>query len=309
VSKGETNNLATSVQQRLVNLSREQNEDPNHILTRYAIERFLYRLSRSGLANHFVLKGAMLFSMWTGRKYRPTKDVDFSGFGEDLEQRLESFIQQICRTQVEPDGLEFDADSIQVQEIREDQEYQGQRVNLTVFLGNARIGLQIDVGFGDAITPRIEEIRYPTILDFPAALIRACPRETVVAEKLQAMVSLGMVNSRMKDFYDLLIMAKEFSFDGSTLVQAIEATFDRRRTSIPLEVPTALSDEFMMDRDKGTQWQAFLKRNNLEEHCLVDFTQVIKELKKFLVLPLKAAASDKEFYLLWPASGPWMENK
>ncbi len=287
MNKGKTVNLAASIHQRLLRISREQKEDPNHILIRYAIERFLYRLSRSGLANHFVLKGAMLFSVWTGRKYRPTKDLDFSGFGEDLEQRLESMIQQICQTQVEPDGLEFDANGVKVHEIREDQEYHGQRVHLTAKLKNARIGLQIDVGFGDAVIPGTEEIRYPTILDLPAARIRACSRETVVAEKLQAIVALGMINSRMKDFYDLWIMANEFSFDEAILSQAIKTTFERRKTEIPLNTPSALTEEFSDDPDKQKQWNAFLHIHKLED---IRLTTVVETLRDFLIPPMKRVA-------------------
>lgn len=307
MSKEKTVNLAASIHQRLLNISREEKEDPNHVLIRYGIERFLYRLSRSGLANHFVLKGAMLFSVWTERKYRPTKDVDFSGYGEGLEQRLESMIQQICQTQVEPDGLEFDANSVQVHEIREDQEYQGQRVHLTAKLRKARIGLQIDVGFGDAMTPGTEEIQYPAMLDLPAARIRACSRETVVAEKLQAMVALGMANSRMKDFYDLWIMANEFSFDGAILAQAIKATFDRRKTEISTQPPSALTEEFSDDPDKQKQWKAFLQVHKIDAISLIS---VIEKLREFLLPPMKAVRDQVHFVGNWsPARSTAWKNR
>ena len=288
MSKRNPSELAASVRHRLLNLSRERGEDFQLVLTWYALERLLYRLGRSKHAAKFVLKDAMLFSAWTGRSYRPTKDLDLLGYGDASPEGLMALFGQICRMHVKPDGVKFDDKSIRVTEIREDQEYQGQRVQLMAYLGTARISLQIDIGFGDVVTPGAEEIDYPTLLDFPAPRVRVYARETVVAEKLQAMVALGMLNSRMKDFYDLWMMARQFEFQGPVLVEAIKATFDRRNTQIRDSVPSGLSDEFTSDSDKLIQWKAFLKRTGLED-VGVDLPQVIHVLRTFLAPPIVAA--------------------
>lgn len=305
MSKAQPTNVAASVRQRLLNLSRDKGEDFNFVLTQYALERFLYRLASSEYADRFVLKGAMLFAAWSDRSHRPTRDLDLLGYGDASEQQLITSFQQICQAEVEPDGLEFDAKSIRVTEIREDQDYDSRRMQLVAKLEKAQIHLQIDIGFGDAVTPEAEEIDYPTLLDFPAPRIWAYPRETVVAEKLQAMIALGMPNTRMKDFYDVWMIAMHFSFDGTTLVRAITATFDRRKTKIPNEVPTALGDEFATDRDKVTQWKAFLQRSRLEG-AAVDLSQVVDELRAFLIPPLFTAANSETFNQSWTDGGPWL---
>lgn len=247
MSRARPANLAASVRQRLLNLSITQREDPHLTLTRYALERLLYRLAQSQYAGQFILKGAMLFVLWTKSAHRPTRDLDLLGFGEASGERLTAVFQEMCGVVVEPDGLEFDPDSIRVAEIREGQSYQGQRVKLIARLGNANIPAQVDIGFGDVVTPEAQAIDYPTLLNLPAPRIRAYPPETVVAEKLQALVDLGMQNSRMKDFYDLWIIARQFSFEGPTMVAAVRATFERRATTLPKTVPTGLSEEFATD--------------------------------------------------------------
>jgi len=206
---------------------------------------------------------------------------------------------------VEPDGLRFDPDIIRLEDIREGQAYGGQRVRLLANLGNARITVQIDIGFGDPVTPEAKEITYPTLLDFPAPRILAYPPESVVAEKLEALVSLGMVNTRMKDIYDLRLMARLLTFEGSTLVDAIRATFNRRDTEIPTTTPTALSAEFVKDEDKRKQWTAFLIRSRLEKPD-VSLAEVIEKLRLFLAPPLKAAASGTVLPRSWVAGGPWV---
>jgi predicted nucleotidyltransferase component of viral defense system len=223
-------NLAASVRQRLMNAARQQGEDFQLVLTRYLIERLLYRLSQSPHAPRFLLKGALLFALWTGRTHRPTRDLDLLGRGEARPEALAEVFRDLCSLDVQPDGVEFAADTIAVEAIREDQEYQGQRVHVEGRLDNARVRLQVDVGFGDAVTPGAEDVRYPTLLEMPAPQLKAYPRETVVAEKLQAMVMLGMANSRMKDFFDLSVLSSEFDFQGAILCKAIGATFKRRGT-------------------------------------------------------------------------------
>lgn len=225
--------LAASVRARLSKLSRERNEAFDHVLTRYATERLLYRLSKSPFANRFVLKGATLFTLWCGEPHRPTRDLDFLSYGDSSPETLQSIFRDICTFKVEPDGLTFDPDSIRTAEIREPQEYPGWRVWVHAYLGKARIPIQVDIAFGDIVIPDPQEVEYPTILPFPAPRLCSYPKEAVVAEKLEAMVALGMVNSRMKDFFDVWFLARNFEFNGETLTQAFAATFERRRTDIP----------------------------------------------------------------------------
>lgn len=302
MSKKNPENIAASVRQRLLNLSRERKEDFNLILTRYAVERFLYRLSQSNHADKFVLKGAMLTAILIGEMHRPTRDLDLLGFGDPEAEAIRSIIREICLVEVAKDGLEYDADSVEIEEIRGNQEYPGQRVKINAKLGNVRINIQVDIGFGDAITPKAKLISYPVLLDFPAPRIQAYNKETQIAEKLQSMVFLGMANSRMKDFYDLFILSKTFSFDGNTLVKAIKATFERRGTRIPEDKPLALTDEFANDVDKNIQWKAFINRNNLED---IDFPQLIKALRDFLLEPVQSAAVGKTFKSKWAKNKRW----
>jgi predicted nucleotidyltransferase component of viral defense system len=307
VRKEQPANFTTaSIRRRLYDLSRERGEDFQLVLTWYAAERLLYRLSRSKHAKEFILKGAMLLNVWMGRSHRPTRDLDFAGKGDSSPERLISVFNEISQVEVEPDGLQFDPESIQLTEISEIEEYQGQRIRLIANLGKARISVQVDIGFGDAVTPEARQITYPTLLDLPAPLILAYPVETVVAEKLQAMVALGMLNSRMKDFYDVRMISRQFRFEGPKLAEAIRVTFDRRRTEIPRSIPTALSDEFAMDSEKGTQWKAFLNRNGLEDIAL-ELPQIIDEIRVFLIPPLNAAARGVDFQFEWTAGAPWSQ--
>ena len=305
MSEKSLSNLVASIRQRLLNISRERGEDPNLVFIRYVVERLLYRISRSKQSGQFVLKGAMLLTTWTGRIHRPTKDLDLLGIGESSSERIKKIFHDICELEVEPDGLDFVTESIQVTEIHEDLEYPGQRVKLEARLGNARINAQIDIGFGDTVVPKAIEIEYPTLLDLPAPHIHAYPPETVVAEKFQSMISLGMLNSRMKDYYDLKIMAKEFQFDGNSMAKAIKATFNRRNTIIPTETPVALTEEFFSNQVKITQWQAFLRKNKLEK-TNVELSQVINELCTFLLPPTYAISNNIDFNKKWADGGPWV---
>lgn len=297
-------NLAQSVHHRLLNKAREQREDFNLILIRYAMERFLYRLGRSRHKDRFILKGAMLFATWTDQPHRPTRDLDLLGIGDSSDAALRQVFGEIARTPVEPDGLEFDDGSINISEIRETQEYPGKRIGLRGRLGNARLDLQIDVGFGDAVTPEPAEIDYPALLDSPSPRVRAYPCETVIAEKLQALVAFGMAISRMKDFYDIWMLSKQFPFDGVSLSTAVRATFERRGTAIPAGVPTALTDEFAADGTKQTQWTAFLRRNALID-APPDLSSIVRDLREFLLEPLHAAARSEPLAESWKPGGPW----
>ena len=296
--------LAASVRQRLQNLSRQRGEDPNLVLARYAIERLLYRLSVSPYADRFVLKGALLFALWTGRMHRPTRDLDMLGYGDNSSEALADLFTSLCTESAVADGLQFDPNAILVTEIREDQDYVGHRVYVLAKLGNARIRLHVDIGLGDVVVPAPEEVDYPVLLPgSPRPHLRAYPKETVVAEKLHAMVVRGMANSRMKDFYDLSVMAREFRFDGATLSHAIAATFERRVTPMPEGVPVALTDEFVSDPAKLAQWQAFVKRSALGAPDL-QLAQVIGDLRTFL-LPLLTASARGAFAKRWLPAGPW----
>jgi predicted nucleotidyltransferase component of viral defense system len=191
----------------LERIAKQRRDALDLILTQYGLERFLYRLSQSKYRDHFLLKGALLFSLWYDAPHRPTRDADFLALRSTDLQHLGEVFQSICLTPVEPDGLEFKAETVRLHEIREHQRYQGIRANLLAMLGNARIPLQIDVGFGDAVTPAANAVAFPALLDFPAPHVSTYPKETVVAEKLEAMVQLGLANSRMKDFYDVRMLS------------------------------------------------------------------------------------------------------
>ncbi len=217
--------LAASVRERLRQLAGGRGQELQLVLTRYGVERLLYRLSRTPAAERFILKGAVLFYIWEGEIPRPTRDVDFLGYGDASPTAVAAVFREVCGATVEPDGLSFMSSSVRAAQIRDRQEYGGVRVRLTAMLGRARVPLQIDVGFGDAVTPRAEVATFPALLDFPAPQVRAYPAASVVAEKFQAMVALGIANTRMKDFYDLYRLSETQDFDGETLAAAIRATF------------------------------------------------------------------------------------
>lgn len=308
MSREKLRNLAASVRQKLFSRAQERREDFGLVLTKYGLERFLYRLSRSEYRDQFVLKGALLFELWTHRPYRPTRDLDLSGQGDNSIARMKKVFGDVIAQVVEDDGLAFDPTSVRITRIKEEQEYEGLRVNFLARLERARISLQVEIGFGDAIVPDPEEIQYPGMLDFPIAWLRAYPKETVVAEKLEALVKLGMVNTRMKDFYDLWILAREFEFSGPSVCKAIEATFQRRQTEIPPVVPLALRQEFSDDPQKRTQWQAFVKKSSVEHHG-AELDRVIAEMRKFLLPPVEAVRTSKQFKMSWPKNGPWASPK
>ncbi len=282
--------LAASIHARLLNRAKARGEDFNLILTRYALERFLYRLSLVPAREAYWLKGAMLFDLWFDVPHRPTRDADFLGFGPMDIDALAGTIREICGVAVD-DGMAYDPGSIAVEEIREDARYGGLRVRLLGRLGNARCTVQLDVGYGDAVTPGPEEAIYPTLLDeLPPPRLRVYPRAAVAAEKLEAIVSLGMANSRMKDYFDLRALAREGALDARLLGDAIAATFQRRGTEVPVGVPLGLSDEFARDTAKRAQWKAFLGKNRLEAPALED---VIEEVRRFVAEPLVLARQRK----------------
>ena len=297
-------NTAASVRDRLLALARERGEDFQLLLTQYGLERLLYRLSQSSYRDRFILKGAMLFLLWGDQPHRPTRDVDFLGFGDNSEAGLQAIFRELCGIPVEDDGLTLIAESVQVETIRDETEYGGIRVRLFGDLAGARVPIQADIGFGDAVTPEAKEAEYPTLLGNPAPHLRVYPRETVVAEKYQALVNLGMANSRMKDFYDLWVIAREFDFDGQTLSEAIHNTFSCRQTPLPEHTPSGLSPGFYEDSRKNTQWNAFVRKGMLVTSP-PSLTEICLFLETFLVPPTQALTQDRDFRAKWKPGGPW----
>jgi hypothetical protein len=229
------------------------------------------------------------------------------GYGDNSNERLRELFSKLCELPVEADGLIFDADSIRIEEIRELQENGGKRITLLVRLDAAVIPLQIDIGFGDVVTPGAAWLTYPTLLRFPEPHLRTYPKESVVSEKFQAMVILGITNSRMKDFYDIWVLSRQFPFEGLMLTQAIQATFAQRETVITEATPTALSSEFGENPDKMKQWQAFLNRTQLDLRG-VSLPQVLTVLQDFLLPPWQAIAEEQVFKETWAPGGPWMPH-
>jgi predicted nucleotidyltransferase component of viral defense system len=298
VSKQRPSNTAASVRQKLLNLARERGEEFQFVLTRYAIERVLYRLSRSAHADRFVLKGAMLFELWTGQTHRSTLDVDLLSEESDNVDRLVAVFREVVAAEVEDDGLIIDPASVRGEQIREEQHYHGVRLTATTTLAGARIPLQIDIGFGDAVVPGPQVAEYPTLLDSSPPRLRVYPKETVVAEKFEAMVALGIANSRMKDFYDLYILSEQFDFDGDLLARAIAATFARRQTALPKSVPLGLTEPFAADASKSKQWTAFVMRGRLRVTA-PSLAEIVTRLHSFLWPPAKAARDQRRFDGKW----------
>jgi predicted nucleotidyltransferase component of viral defense system len=259
--------IAASVRQRLLNLSKARGEDFTFVLLRYAHERLLARLARSRHADQFILKGAMLFPLWSGSPHRATKDMDLLGSGAPDRARLEVVFRDIAALE-EEDGVTFLPETVHAIAIREDAIYDGVRITLEGRLAAARLPLQVDVGFGDAVVPAPEEAEYPTLLPMPAPRVRTYARETVVAEKLHAMCDLGIANSRMKDFYDVWFLSGAFAFESSRLHAAIGATFARRGSVVPRALPLALTNAFATNPMKRAQWTAFLARARVADPAL-----------------------------------------
>lgn len=296
-------NRAASVRARLLNYSRQTKQEFNRVLTKYALERFLYRIGVSSYADSFLLKGALLFDLWFAIPYRATRDADLLCFGSADLSRIKSVFQELCQIDY-PDGMIFHPESVNVDEIRKDARYDGIRVVLLGYLDGARCQVHVDIGFGDAVTPEADEVNYPVILkDFAQPRMHTYPRYTVVAEKFDALYSLGMVNSRMKDYFDLHIMARYMDFDGATLSRAIKATFERRQTVVLNSAPIGLMDTFAKDSQNQMQWQAFLRKNRIES---VSLGEVVAVLAGFLLPVTNAIRHDEEFSHEWKAGGPWL---
>lgn len=298
-----TTNLAASVHARLLNQAKASQRPFQEVLQHYGLERLLYRLAQSQHRGRFLLKGALLLTAWSAPLTRPTRDIDLLGYAENDVALMETMFREVCDVDVVDDGLRFDAATVVGQRIKEDADYQGVRLTFLAFLGKARIPIQIDIGFGDVVNPGAEERDYPTLLDVPAAHLRMYPRETVIAEKFEAMVKLGTLNTRMKDFFDIWLLASQFSFTGPELAQAIEKTFANRGT--PLEAdPVALTPSFMAADGTQKQWAAFLKRSQLD-NAPKTLDDARDRLRNFLVPVATALVGAKGFSASWTAPGPW----
>ena len=287
-------NLPASIRQRLKNHAKESGESFNLILVRFGLERLLYRITATQPKDLFVLKGGALFYCWTEKLHRPTRDIDLLGTGDPSPERFQEIFTEVISAEYE-DGLAFDKDSLVVDTMKDDQQYSGLRVSLVAYLDNAKINLQIDIGFGDATVPAPEIVDYPVLLDLPAPTIWAYKKETVIAEKFQAMVDLGITNSRMKDFFDLYTFAFNFEFDGLEVTEAIKATFERRETEIPGKLPLALTPEFSSNDDKQKQWNAFAKKLELK----VTLEETVQSIAGFIMPCIGALSTQNPFAKKW----------
>jgi hypothetical protein len=268
------------------------------------MERFLYRFSCSKYADKFILKGALMFTVWQIPERRTTLDIDFLADYDNQIAIIEKVIKDVCNVPVTSDGLVFDAETVRGQSIKEEMEYEGVRVKFIGLLERSRIPMQIDVGFGDVIHPRPNVIDYPIILDFPKPHLKGYPVESVVSEKFEAMVKLGLLNSRMKDFYDVWIMMRQFDFSGAQLTEALKKTFKRRKTALPEDRPFFVEEIYNEKSDRQTLWKAFLKKGDIKL-ALERLSDTAREIEEFLIKPLDAIKNGYKFNKAWKLPGPW----
>lgn len=284
----EMKNIGASVRARLLNIARDRGQTFNFVLNRYAIERLLYRLSQSQHADRFVLKGATLLMTWFDEPFRGTQDLDLLGYGDPDPDAVLALFRDILASD-DQDGVQFDVAAARIDRIREEVEYGGVRIRTVAEIGGAQVPVSVDIGFGDATEPGAEDLDFPVMLEMPAPKLRGYARETVIAEKFQAMVALGRANSRMKDFYDIWILSRSFPFSDDRLARAIAATFARRGTEIPQDLPDAFSPAFAADGQKQKQWRVFVEGVALSPGELADVTA---ELAAFL-MPQAARAKER----------------
>lgn len=294
-------NVPASVRQRLLDRARNDKRPFNELLQYYAMERFLYRLARSAYAGRFILKGALMLRVWRAPEIRPTMDIDMLGRTSNDEASIVAQVREIMAVDVEPDGLVFDSASIQAERITEDADYEGIRIRFRGMLDTARVTMQLDIGFGDIVYPGPEEMDLPTLLDSPVPRLLCYSRESAIAEKFEAMVKLGVLNSRMKDFYDIWLLSRQFDFDGARLAEAVRLTFERRET--PLIAAIEAFGESFIDAKQG-QWTAFWRRLQ-QEHVPASFHDIVVAVEAFLA-PLAATLSQEQSVSAsWTAPGPW----
>lgn len=296
--------LTRSVQDRLRNIAKEENRPYAELLQLYALERFLYRLSLSSHRDRFVLKGALMMHVWEGMASRPTRDIDLLGPSGITEAEVTQAIHDCLSNEVTADGIELDRESVRIRPIRVAEVHVGYRAKLDGFLARSQIRLQVDVGTGDHVVPQPVRIEYPTLLDFPPPRLKAYTPYTTIAEKFEALVKLDLANTRMKDFFDLDLLAKRMELDGEILARALKETFTSRRIELPEEVPTGLGERFAQAPIKVSQWRAFVRKGRLGDRAgTLDAT--IARVRRFLMPAVLAAARRRTFSMNWPPGGPW----
>lgn len=291
------------MRQRLLNQARSQERPFQELLQYYAMERFLYRLSCSEYAKKFILKGALLLTAWRAPLSRPTVDIDLMGRTSNDLDNIRLIVNELCNTETEADGVQFEANSVSVARIKEGADYEGVRVRFHALLAVARIPMQIDIGFDDVIVPDPITIEYPTLLDFPPPRLVAYPKEAVIAEKLQALTDLGLLNSRLKDYFDMWLLSRLYDFEGSSLVDAIRATFRHRSTEIEA-LPAGLTGAFALDPARQKQWVAFLRRSRFKT-APAELQSIVQTVREFLQPPLSSAASGTAFAATWRRGDRW----
>ena len=301
---GKKSNIPASILGRLLARSKKTGDDYETLLTAYVCERFLFRLAASPVRDRFVLKGAMLLRVWSDHPYRVTRDLDFLRRGDGTAEAIRRDIETICAVPVEPDGLVLDAKSIQLEAIRPEDEYVGTRVTMRVYCGKARIALQIDIGVGDAVYPAPVLQHYSTLLGMPEPEVFAYAPESVIAEKLEAMLVLGDRNSRIKDFFDLRYFAESFSFDRKILAEAIRSTFARRKTPIPSDDPIGLTDAYWDNPIRPPQVRAFARRSGLGAGT-ENGKEILAVVRPFLVPVLDDLRRGEVREGTWTPAGPW----
>jgi hypothetical protein len=302
--KGEKKNIEASVAGRLHNIAKASNMPYAEVLQYYGIERFIYRMSVSRYSNRFVLKGALLFMVWDIAGRRTTIDIDVLAGTNNRVADVERIVREVCGLEIKPDGLMFNAGTVRGQKIKEGADYEGVRVKFRGMLERARIPMQIDFGFGDVVYPKSLMIDYPVILDSDKPRLLGYPPESVVSEKFESMVKLGLLNSRMKDFYDVWLMIRRFDFDGQTLAEAVHRTFQNRNTPLPSGKPLFADEIYDEKSDRQTLWAAFLKKNELK-NVPAKLGDIALEIESFLIEILEALFEDREFAKTWKAPGPW----
>ncbi len=302
-----TVDMAASVHARLLNRAKIEGRPFDELLQYYAMERFLYRLSRSEHADRFVLKGGLMLQFWGGPLTRATKDIDLLGYAATTVDELVEIVRGCMAVDMADDGLRFDSINVTGEEIRFAASHDGVRVRCGARLGNARVGLQIDVGFGDVVTPGAQVVVYPTLLDFEAPRLLGYPPETCIAEKFQALVVLDLANTRMKDFLDIWTLAQGLEFSGALLAEAVEATFRRRRTSLPPLTPVALTPAFHSAPAKQAQWRAYLRKGRVQGPVPA-FDEVVTHLRSFLMPIVEALITGTKFDSHWSPTGPWVSD-
>ena len=297
-------NMQASVRAQLQNKAKETNRPFAEMLQYYGMERFLYRLGKSQYANQFILKGALMFTVWNIPQRRTTLDIDFLARFDNQIDSIEKVIKDICKVKVVSDGLVFDSETVKGMRIKENADYEGVRVKFVGFLERARIPIQMDIGFGDIVYPRPKIFDYPVILDLPKPHLKGYPPESVVSEKFEAMVKLGLLNSRMKDYFDIWLMMRQFDFDGLNLSEALKRTFEHRKTELPQKRPLFAEEIYDDKSDRQMLWTAFLKKGDIK-HAPDKLSATAKAIEKFLIKPLDAIHRGREFNNSWKASGTW----